>query len=183
MSELYFLSINYDNFYQLFFSINRPQIILFEWADESMLIQRKSMDNHFWCSLLILILIRTANLLHRQYPCGWASNEDDSNWKYRVSIYYATSLDSGEFKCTTPKGHSNSIKVLIKGESLKAFRTFSRRCGLIIFIWWVVLTPYSMDSIQYGRLTHLSLLGTRSTHFPFPAFKFQLWNVLLEHRI
>ncbi|RWS25634.1 Locomotion-related protein Hikaru genki-like protein, partial [Leptotrombidium deliense] len=57
------------------------------------------------------------NLILRQYPSGWAVNEDERNWKYRVSIYYANELDSGEFKCVTPKGHYNSIKVTVKASN------------------------------------------------------------------
>ncbi|RWS05328.1 locomotion-related protein Hikaru genki-like protein, partial [Dinothrombium tinctorium] len=53
-------------------------------------------------------------MAQRQYPSGWAVNEDERNWKFRVSIYYANELDSGEFKCITPKGHHNSIRVIVK---------------------------------------------------------------------
>ncbi|XP_015781130.1 locomotion-related protein Hikaru genki [Tetranychus urticae] len=56
----------------------------------------------------------TWTMAQRQYPTGWAVSEDSRNWKYRLSVYYTNEKDSGQFKCTTPKGHFNSISIKVK---------------------------------------------------------------------
>ncbi|XP_076316285.1 locomotion-related protein Hikaru genki-like [Tachypleus tridentatus] len=50
----------------------------------------------------------------RQYPCGWSLSTDERSWKYRLSIYYAKEEDSGFYSCTTPRGESNKIYVIVK---------------------------------------------------------------------
>ncbi|XP_023247580.1 locomotion-related protein Hikaru genki-like [Copidosoma floridanum] len=47
----------------------------------------------------------------RQYLTGWAISQIERDWKYRLSIYYAKTQDSGIYTCTTPRGLTNSIKV------------------------------------------------------------------------
>ncbi|XP_030766186.1 locomotion-related protein Hikaru genki [Sitophilus oryzae] len=44
-----------------------------------------------------------------QYLTGWAIASEERDWKYRLSIYYAKSQDSGTFTCATPRGITNSI--------------------------------------------------------------------------
>ncbi|XP_076248764.1 locomotion-related protein hikaru genki isoform X2 [Calliopsis andreniformis] len=47
----------------------------------------------------------------RQYLTGWAIAARERDWKYRLSIYYAKTQDSGVYTCSTPRGLSNSIRV------------------------------------------------------------------------
>ncbi|XP_076764258.1 locomotion-related protein hikaru genki isoform X1 [Xylocopa sonorina] len=47
----------------------------------------------------------------RQYLTGWAIAARERDWKYRLSIYYAKTQDSGVYTCSTPRGLSNSIQV------------------------------------------------------------------------
>ncbi|XP_076546206.1 locomotion-related protein hikaru genki isoform X3 [Osmia lignaria lignaria] len=49
----------------------------------------------------------------RQYLTGWAISARERDWKYRLSIYYAKTQDSGVYTCSTPRGLSNSIRVRI----------------------------------------------------------------------
>lgn len=44
-----------------------------------------------------------------QYLTGWAIASEEREWKYRLSIYYAKTQDSGTFTCATPRGITNSI--------------------------------------------------------------------------
>ncbi|XP_046434137.1 locomotion-related protein Hikaru genki isoform X1 [Neodiprion virginianus] len=48
---------------------------------------------------------------NRQYLTGWAIASTERDWKYRLSIYYAKSQDSGNYVCSTPRGLANSIRV------------------------------------------------------------------------
>ncbi|KAG7211099.1 hypothetical protein KM043_010429 [Ampulex compressa] len=47
----------------------------------------------------------------RPYLTGWAIAAREREWKYRLSIYYAKTQDSGVYTCSTPRGLSNSIRV------------------------------------------------------------------------
>ncbi|KAK0092654.1 hypothetical protein PV326_000933 [Microctonus aethiopoides] len=47
----------------------------------------------------------------RQYLTGWAIASSEKDWKYRLSIYYVKSQDSGVYTCSTPKGFANSIRI------------------------------------------------------------------------
>ncbi|KAJ8664696.1 hypothetical protein QAD02_006358 [Eretmocerus hayati] len=47
----------------------------------------------------------------RQYLTGWAIAASERDWKYRLSIYYAKTQDSGVYTCTTPRGLTNSIRI------------------------------------------------------------------------
>ncbi|XP_076622652.1 locomotion-related protein hikaru genki isoform X4 [Colletes latitarsis] len=49
----------------------------------------------------------------RQYLTGWAIAARERDWKYRLSIYYAKTQDSGVYTCSTPRGLSNSIRVIV----------------------------------------------------------------------
>ncbi|XP_043463197.1 locomotion-related protein Hikaru genki-like isoform X1 [Leptopilina heterotoma] len=49
----------------------------------------------------------------RQHLTGWAIAATERDVKYRLSIYYAKTQDSGLYICTTPKGLTNSIQVRI----------------------------------------------------------------------
>ncbi|XP_012224718.1 locomotion-related protein Hikaru genki [Linepithema humile] len=49
----------------------------------------------------------------RRYLTGWAISARERDWKYRLSIYYAKSQDSGIYTCSTPKGLNNSIRVRV----------------------------------------------------------------------
>ncbi|XP_048505361.1 locomotion-related protein Hikaru genki isoform X2 [Athalia rosae] len=42
---------------------------------------------------------------------GWAIAAAERDWKYRLSIYYAKTQDSGVYTCSTPRGLTNSIRV------------------------------------------------------------------------
>lgn len=48
-----------------------------------------------------------------QYLTGWAIASEERDWKYRLSIYYAKTSDSGTFTCATPRGNTNSISLKI----------------------------------------------------------------------
>ncbi|XP_025602544.2 locomotion-related protein Hikaru genki isoform X1 [Athalia rosae] len=48
---------------------------------------------------------------NRQYLTGWAIAAAERDWKYRLSIYYAKTQDSGVYTCSTPRGLTNSIRV------------------------------------------------------------------------
>ncbi|XP_012287414.1 locomotion-related protein Hikaru genki isoform X2 [Orussus abietinus] len=47
----------------------------------------------------------------RQYLTGWAIAASERDWKYRLSIYYAKTQDSGVYTCTTPRGLTNSVRL------------------------------------------------------------------------
>ncbi|XP_068222182.1 locomotion-related protein Hikaru genki-like [Palaemon carinicauda] len=54
---------------------------------------------------------------YRQYPTGWAINRQERELRYRLSLYYAKTDDSGVFICTTPTGQDNYLHILIKDVS------------------------------------------------------------------
>ncbi|XP_033223467.1 locomotion-related protein Hikaru genki [Belonocnema kinseyi] len=47
----------------------------------------------------------------RQHLTGWAIAASERDTKYRLSIYYAKTQDSGVYTCSTPRGLTNSIRV------------------------------------------------------------------------
>ncbi|XP_066959813.1 locomotion-related protein Hikaru genki isoform X1 [Macrobrachium rosenbergii] len=51
---------------------------------------------------------------YRQYPTGWAINRQERELRYRLSLYYAKTDDSGVFTCTTPNGRDNYLHILVK---------------------------------------------------------------------
>ncbi|XP_076313314.1 locomotion-related protein Hikaru genki-like isoform X1 [Tachypleus tridentatus] len=54
---------------------------------------------------------------NRHYPSGWAISKDERSWKYRLSIYFASAMDTGTLTCKTPRGHSNYIEIIVKDVS------------------------------------------------------------------
>lgn len=40
---------------------------------------------------------------------GWSIDSEEREWKYRLSIYYIKSQDTGIYTCSTPKGLTHSI--------------------------------------------------------------------------
>jgi len=50
----------------------------------------------------------------RTYPMGWAMAPDERLWRYRISIYSVQVRDEGEFTCATPRGHSNSVRIIVR---------------------------------------------------------------------
>ncbi|KAJ8916886.1 hypothetical protein NQ315_013354, partial [Exocentrus adspersus] len=44
---------------------------------------------------------------------GWAIAPEERDWKYRLSVYYASPQDSGIFTCATPKGITNSVTLYV----------------------------------------------------------------------
>ncbi|XP_071551645.1 locomotion-related protein Hikaru genki isoform X1 [Panulirus ornatus] len=54
---------------------------------------------------------------YRQYPTGWAISRLERELRYRLSLYYAKTDDSGIFTCTAPTGHDNYLHILVKGVS------------------------------------------------------------------
>ena len=39
---------------------------------------------------------------------------DERNWRFRISLYHIQDKDEGEYTCATPRGHSNSITIIVK---------------------------------------------------------------------
>ena len=39
---------------------------------------------------------------------------DERLWRYRISIYSVQVRDEGEFTCATPRGHSNSVRIIVR---------------------------------------------------------------------
>lgn len=68
------------------------------------------MTSEFCCPTKNLIKI------FQLYVSGWAISSSERDWKYRLSIYYAKSQDSGLYTCTTPKNLTNSINLHVTGE-------------------------------------------------------------------
>ncbi|XP_046671380.1 locomotion-related protein Hikaru genki [Homalodisca vitripennis] len=50
---------------------------------------------------------------YRQYLTGWAIAAEEREWKYRLSIYYTKTQDTGVFTCQTPRGLTNSLNVQV----------------------------------------------------------------------
>ncbi|XP_023331995.1 sushi, von Willebrand factor type A, EGF and pentraxin domain-containing protein 1 [Eurytemora carolleeae] len=54
------------------------------------------------------------NSTKKTYPQGWAQGHmRDSTLEYRLSIYHASSQDSGEYTCITPLNNSHSIQIQV----------------------------------------------------------------------
>ncbi|XP_050722361.1 locomotion-related protein Hikaru genki-like isoform X1 [Eriocheir sinensis] len=54
---------------------------------------------------------------YRQYPTGWAINRLERELRYRLSLYYAKTEDTGTFTCTAPSGHDNHLSITVKDVS------------------------------------------------------------------
>lgn len=78
----------------------------------------------------------------RQYLTGWAIAAREREWKYRLSIYYAKSQDSGIYTCTTPRGFTNSICVRIVDVQCPALGT---------------LPPPLIGKIEGARMGHAAI--------------------------
>ncbi|XP_037081804.1 locomotion-related protein Hikaru genki-like [Pollicipes pollicipes] len=51
----------------------------------------------------------------RRYPTGWAIAQEERNWKYRLSVYYTRTTDSGNLTCRAPDGAENVIHMVVRG--------------------------------------------------------------------
>ena len=47
---------------------------------------------------------------------GWVVDNEDRDWQFRISVYYAGDEDTNTFKCKTPRGKENAISVVITGK-------------------------------------------------------------------
>ena len=45
------------------------------------------------------------------------------DWEFRISVYYVSDEDSNTFICKTPRGKTNSIKVIVTGKLLNKKKT------------------------------------------------------------
>nr|CAH0104989.1 unnamed protein product [Daphnia galeata] len=54
------------------------------------------------------------NNLTRSHPFGWALAREERLWRFRVSIFSIQARDEGEFTCTTPRGQTNSIRIVVQ---------------------------------------------------------------------
>ena len=56
-----------------------------------------------------------AGLLAEMFPSGWAIDQEERNWKYRLSVYYTRGSDSGNMTCRSPDGTDNTIYLDVRG--------------------------------------------------------------------
>lgn len=49
----------------------------------------------------------------KRYPTGWAVDNVDRDWNYRISVYYVSDEDSNTYICKTPRGKINAITFLV----------------------------------------------------------------------
>ncbi|XP_043229834.1 locomotion-related protein Hikaru genki-like, partial [Amphibalanus amphitrite] len=74
----------------------------------------------------------------RAYPTGWAIAADERDWKYRLSVYYASAADTGNLTCRSPDGAYNTVRLEVRAVecppvtetgSLRLASTSSARLG------------------------------------------------------
>ncbi|XP_046444065.1 locomotion-related protein Hikaru genki-like [Daphnia pulex] len=57
---------------------------------------------------------KKSNNLTRNHPFGWAIAREERLWRFRISIFSIQARDEGEYTCTTPRGHNNSIRIVVQ---------------------------------------------------------------------
>ncbi|KAI9565253.1 hypothetical protein GHT06_009036 [Daphnia sinensis] len=57
---------------------------------------------------------KKSNNLNRTHPFGWAISREERLWRFRISIFSIQARDEGEYTCTTPRGHNNSIRIVVQ---------------------------------------------------------------------
>lgn len=50
---------------------------------------------------------------HKKYNTAWSSNPEEKSTKYRLTIKEITLQDSGSFTCSSPRGLTNSISIIV----------------------------------------------------------------------
>uniref|UniRef100_T1GYX8 Ig-like domain-containing protein n=1 Tax=Megaselia scalaris TaxID=36166 RepID=T1GYX8_MEGSC len=50
---------------------------------------------------------------HKKYSTAWSSNPEEKSTKYRLTIKDITPQDSGSFTCSSPRGLTNSISIVV----------------------------------------------------------------------
>lgn len=53
----------------------------------------------------------------RQYLTGWSTMPEEKATKYRLTIKDIQNQDSGTYTCASPRGLTNSIVIVVAGES------------------------------------------------------------------
>ena len=82
---------------------------------------------NWWQPLKIMNYLGNCNVLLDSslnvFLCtGWVVGNEDRDWQFRISIYYAGDEDTNSFKCKTPRGKENTINVVITGKILVFFQ-------------------------------------------------------------
>lgn len=49
----------------------------------------------------------------KDYATGWVIDENDRDWQYRLSLFYVKDEDTNTFTCKTPRGKTNSIRIVV----------------------------------------------------------------------
>lgn len=49
----------------------------------------------------------------RDFPTGWASASPDNDWVYRLELQNVTVEDSGEFRCSSQRGYTNTFLLAV----------------------------------------------------------------------
>lgn len=81
---------------------------------------------------------------------GWAISARERDWKYRLSIYYAKSQDSGIYTCSTPKGLSNSIRVRVIGNDYISHTRFISKNNKSIALFSVLVCWIANKKLDTG---------------------------------
>lgn len=59
--------------------------------------------------------IRESYWCFRDYAKGWILSSDEKQWRYELLIYNAKEHDTGTYTCTTPRGQTNEIHIIVRG--------------------------------------------------------------------
>ena len=49
----------------------------------------------------------------REFPSGWATASPDKDWVYRLELQNVTVEDSGEFRCSSQRGYTNTLLLAV----------------------------------------------------------------------
>lgn len=104
-----------------------------------------------WCCFLFVCI------------SGWAISRrtDEYLWNFRVSLFHVQERDAGEYTCVTPRGHANSVVIIVKSQlTLNDFWKIStqRLCHsfrfsiFVVFMSTVWLRRFSKEELHACRL-------------------------------
>ena len=56
---------------------------------------------------------RWESQISKEFPSGWASASPDKNWLYRLELENVTVEDSGEYRCSSQRGYTNTVLLAV----------------------------------------------------------------------
>ena len=56
---------------------------------------------------------RWESRITKEFPSGWATASPDNDWLYRLELENVTVEDSGEYRCSSQRGYTNTVLLAV----------------------------------------------------------------------